>query len=216
MNGVYDPLCLAAPITIKLRAAFRELFRHQSPIKWDCPLPPGTSQELWFDLLQMLVCAKNITFYRCTKPSNSVGASQIVCFIDGSDVAFAAVIYIRWLLSDGTVFVSLLCAKTRVTPLQRISTPRSELNNAVLGARLLLSCLRSLSQSDIIPEKVWFFECILASLGKVYATFGEYFGNRLGEIMDTYAKIEQLTKSDIQLMHVHSQDNAADIAKRLD
>ena len=145
--------------------------------------------------------------------------SQIVCFFDGSDVAFAASIYIRWVLSNGSVDVSLLCAKTRVTPLQRISTPRSELNGAVIGSRLLLSCVRSLSQSDVIPEKIWFIgdsECTLASLEKVDAAFGEYFGNRVGEVMDTHAKIEQLTHTDIQLVHVHSQDNAADRATRLD
>ena len=102
-----------------------------------------------------------------------------------------------------------------MTPLQRISTPRSELNGAVIGSRLLLSCVRSLSQSDVIPEKIWFIgdsECTLASLEKVDAAFGEYFGNRVGEVMDTHAKIEQLTHTDIQIVHIHSQDNAAESA----
>ena len=70
--------------------------------------------------------------------------------------------------------VSLLCAKTRVTPLQRISTPRSELNGAVIASRLLLSCIRSLLQSSIIPENVWFIgdsECTLASLEKIDAAW---------------------------------------------
>ena len=144
---------------------------------------------------------------------------KIVCFFDGSDVAFAASIYKRWVLSNGSVDVSLLCAKTGVTPLQRISTPRSKLNGAVIGLRLLLSCVCSLSQSDVIPENIWFIgdsKCTLASLEKVDAAFGEYFGNRVGEVMDTHAKIEQLTHTDIQLVHVHSQDNAADRATCLD
>ena len=88
--------------------------------------------------------------------------------------------------------MSLLCAKTRVTPLQKISTPRSELNGAVIGARLLLSCLCRLSKSDIIPEKAWCIgdsQCTLASLEKVDGVFGEYFENHVGEIMDTYAKL---------------------------
>ena len=59
-----------------------------------------------------------------------------MCYFDGSDDVFAAVIYIRWKLSDGTVSVSLLCDKPKVTPSKRISTPRSELNGAVIASRL--------------------------------------------------------------------------------
>ena len=105
------------------------------------------------------------------------------------------------MLPDCTVQVSLICAKSRVTPLLRLSTPRSELNGAVLAVRLLLSCLRSLSQSGIVPEQVWFIgdsECTLACLEKVNAAFGEYFGNRVGEITDTLAKIEQLIQSNLE------------------
>ena len=118
VNGVYDPLGLVAPITIRLRAAFRDLFRSGSAIEWDTPLPPGPSQTLWLSLIQMLVCAGKITFHRNTKPHNAVGKSRLISFFDRSDVAFAATIYIRWTLADGLVQVSLLCAKTRVTPLQ--------------------------------------------------------------------------------------------------
>ena len=47
------------------------------------------------------------------------------------------------------------------------------------------------------------------------AALGEYFGNRVGEIMDTLAKIEQLIQSTVLLVHVRSQDNAADRATML-
>ena len=38
VNGVYDPLGLVAPITIRLRAAFPDLFRSDSAIERDTPL----------------------------------------------------------------------------------------------------------------------------------------------------------------------------------
>ena len=66
--------------------------------------------------------------------------------------------------------------------MQRISTPRSQLNDAVIGSQLQLSCVRGLSQSDIKPENIWFIgdsECTLACLEKVDAAFGEYFGNHV-------------------------------------
>ena len=140
---------------------------------------------------------------------------------DGSDLAFAAVIYVRWVLSDESVYVTLLCAKSRVTPLQRISTPRSELNGAVIAVRLLISCLHSLAQTGVIPERVWMIgdsECTLASVEKVNAAFGEYYGNRVGEITDGQSRIEQYCPLGYngEWWHISSHNNAADIATRID
>ena len=42
--------------------------------------------------------------------------------------------------------------------------------------------------------RVWFIvdsECTLACLEKVNAPFGEFFGNRVGEVQDNQAKTEQ-------------------------
>ena len=80
MNGVYDPLGLVAPVTTRLRVAFRDLFRNGSSIEWDSPLPPGTSQSLWLHLIEMLVSAGKVTFYSSTKPANAIGQSQVICF----------------------------------------------------------------------------------------------------------------------------------------
>ena len=107
---------------------------------------------------------------------------------------FAAAIYIRWTLADDSIHVSLLCAKPRVTPSKRISTPRSELNGAVLASRLALSSANSLTNAGISIGRLWFIgdsECILACLEKTNCAFGEYFGNRVGEILDTQAQIEK-------------------------
>ena len=58
----------------------------------------------------------------------------------------------------------------------------------------MFSTLRSLSPADEIPERVWIIrdsECTLASIEIVSAAVGEYFGNRISEILDNQAKIEQ-------------------------
>lgn len=47
-------------------------------------------------------------------------------FADASERAYAAVLYLRT-ISGGNVSVSLLLAKTRVTPLRRRSVPQLEL-----------------------------------------------------------------------------------------
>ena len=110
----------------------------------------------------------------------------MICYFDGSDVAFAAVIYVRWEMADGSVVVNLMGSKAKVTPLERMSTPRSELNGAVLAARLAASTVNCLATAGDTPERVWFLgdsECTLASLENVSTAYGEYFGNRIGEVV---------------------------------
>ena len=158
INSVYDPLGLIAPITIRLRLGFRNLFASTESISWDAPLMPGPDQDCWLSLIQMLIHSDRITFRRCTQPADAIGSGQLICFFDGSNEAFATVIYVRWQLTDGTVDVSLLCAKPKVTPLKRISTPRSELNGAVIAARLAHSAVRSLCAADVPLQRLWFID----------------------------------------------------------
>ena len=83
-----------APITIRLRITFRNVFRSVVNLNWDTPLP-NDHQSGWLDLIRMLVNAEGITFNRSLKPANTVAACQLICYFDGLDDAFAAAIYIR-------------------------------------------------------------------------------------------------------------------------
>ena len=105
VNSLYDPLGLVAPVTIKLRIAFRDVFRSTLNLNWDTPIPKGKDQNCWLDLIRMLIDSPEITFNRCVKPSQAVGPCQLICFFDGSDDAFAAAIYIRWTLADDSTHV---------------------------------------------------------------------------------------------------------------
>ena len=60
---------------------------------------------------------------------------------------------------------------------------------------LALSSVTSLTNANIPMKRIWFIgdsECILACLEKTNCALGEYFGNRVGEILDTQAKIERM------------------------
>ena len=108
-----------------------------------------------------------------------------------------------------------------MTPSKRISTPRSELNGAFLASRLALSSVTSLTNANIPIKRIWFIgdsECILACLEKTNCAFGEYFGNRVGEILDTQAKIERMCPvgKNGEWWHTSSSNNAADQATRSD
>ena len=54
---------------------------------------PSADQEIWYKLIEMLVKSKSIPFPTATRPHNVSGKSQMVCFFDGSDVAYASVTF---------------------------------------------------------------------------------------------------------------------------
>ena len=220
INGIFDILGLCSPFTVRLKAAFRDLFGIEPRLEWDDELPPEHT-EVWLPLLHMMAATKEVAFPRATRSPNAIGQCTLICFFDGSDDAYGAVLYARWELTDGSVSVILVGSKPRVTPLKPISTPRSEANGAVLACRLVLSTVRSWAVSGDIPERVWFVgdsECTLASIEKVNSPFGEYFGNRMGEIHDNQAKIEQICPvgENGEWWHTESKNNGADIATRLE
>ena len=82
---------------------------------------------------------------RCARPKKTIGPPILVIFTDGSSTAFGAVTYVvyeavseagPWAEDLGQkrqFAASLLLTKARVAPLAGITTPRSEMNEAVLG-----------------------------------------------------------------------------------
>ncbi|GBM06120.1 hypothetical protein AVEN_265178-1 [Araneus ventricosus] len=58
--------------------------------------------------------------------------------------AYGCAVYIRSLFTSGEIKVSLLCSKSRVTPIKEVSIPRLELSAAELPSRLIVKVLSSL------------------------------------------------------------------------
>ena len=127
INKPHDLLGLLSPITIRLMVAYRDLFRIEPALDWDDEIPLKDKAE-WIQLLHIFSDVSTVTFPRATKPKSAVGKPDIVGYFDGSDNAYAAVVYLRWILSDGSIDVVLAGSKAKVTPLKRIGTPRSEVN----------------------------------------------------------------------------------------
>lgn len=53
----------------------------------------------------------------------------------------AAVIYVRVSTEGGEIMTRLVCSKTKIAPIKRLSIPRLELTAALLLARLLTNTL---------------------------------------------------------------------------
>ena len=202
-----------------MKVAYRDLFRLEPELGWDDEIPQ-TEKVKWLQLLRQFQEVSNVSFPRSTKPERAVGSPEVVGYFDGSDDAYAAVVYFRWQLEDSSVAVRLAGSKARVTPLKRISTPRSELNGAVLLSRLALSTIKACVESGTTPTKVWLLgdsECTLSSLEKTGGAFGEYFGNRVGEVLDNQARIQEYCEVGVkgEWYRVLSADNPADQPTRM-
>ena len=220
-NGQYDMMGMVTPVLIKLSASMRELFVDKFGLSWDTPLPDKLN-AVWLGYIRELVEAGEFEFRRCVRPVGVVKQFWLVVFFDGSDQAFAAVIYCRWEMDDGQVIVSLLCSKARIVPLHRISTPRSELNGAVIAVRLAWTVVQAMELEEK-PSKILFggdSETVLAAREKGCGALGEYFGNRIGECWDLQSKIAEIVPVGIaeqgEWYHMPSKENAADKPSRLD
>ena len=116
----------------------------------------------WTKILRTFHEVSDIKFSRSTKPKQAVDSPKMEGYFDSPDDAYAAVIYLRSVLEDG----NLTCSKTKVAPLKHISTPRSELNGAVLLSRLLLFYIKFCNKGNLKPSKIWILgdsKCTLVS-----------------------------------------------------
>ena len=134
INTCHDPLGLLVPITVQLKIQMRDLFSKELNLDWDTALPHDIKVE-WIRLFQLLKQVEGLTFKRTVRPEQAVGNPELVLYWDASDEAMCAAAYMLW-QTKGEPECNLLCAKSRVAPLNRISTPRAEMQSAVLSVRL--------------------------------------------------------------------------------
>lgn len=133
INKIFDPLGLAAALLIRAKIGLQDLWR--TKLGWDEPLS-AADQKRWQRLLEELDELKSVEFPRCVMPVDlSANAPMLCIFSDASEEAFGACAYLRWEKGDGAE-TKLLCAKSRVAPLKKLTIPKLELQGAVLASRL--------------------------------------------------------------------------------
>ena len=181
---IFDPLGLVCCFTITFKLMLRVIVQHE--LGWDEPLPT-TLQVSWRKWIQEAIQAAPLNFPRSLMVPGVVGRPELCLFWDGSDVAYAGCIYIRWKLEDGTWWTTLVTSKSRVTPQAGCTTPRSELNGLVLLARLADKVVKGLSQSPIRITIMGDSTCTISACQVNCSSLKPYFSNRVMEILSLIA-----------------------------
>ena len=177
--GIYDPLGLLSPLVLQAKLLLRQTW--QGKLSWDEVLSESMVKN-WKAFFVSLFEAAKIEFDRCLTPDSAVGKPQLIILSDGSEEAYGCAAYIRWELEDGTFWCTLIMAKSRIAPINRVSIPQMELNGAVINKRIR-DVITSESRFEF--EKVHQLvdsETVLCQLYKVAHKFHVFEGVRIGEI----------------------------------
>ncbi|KAL0853130.1 hypothetical protein ABMA27_012894 [Loxostege sticticalis] len=205
IGKIFDPLGLIGPIVVKTKLFMQEVWK--SKVNWDSPLPPNLLVE-WAKILKDLKEMGTIQIPRAVLNRPNVESVELVGFSDASQHAIGCCLFLRALSGNGEVQVNLLCAKSRVAPLNRkLTIPNLELNGAHLLAELSSKVFKSLL--DRYPKiKVILYtdsQIVLAWLSSDNVK-GTYVSNRVRDI--------KILTEDFAWSHIKGVDNPADILTR--
>lgn len=200
---IFDPLGLLGPIVIVAKLIMQHLW--QAGIGWDEAVPQDIYTR-WIKFQEELPLINKFRIPRHVLPVEASISIELHGFSDASEQSYGAAIYVRCQDSDGSYTTTLLCAKSRVAPVKKITLPRLEL----CGALLLAHLFKKVKASIILQfHKIYFWCDSTITLAWIKSSSGKwktFVANRVSEIQDL---------TDIQDWHyVCSKENPADLLTR--
>ncbi|XP_062556798.1 uncharacterized protein LOC134221624 [Armigeres subalbatus] len=142
--SLYDPVGLIAPIIVAAKILMQQLWLLN--VAWDDALPEHIVKK-WHLLYDSLKHLHELRINRWTFGHQQPVAVEIHGFSDASMLAYGACIYVKTVDISGNACTRLLCAKSRVAPLKKMTLPRLELCAAVLLSELLTKVLVSVAMN---------------------------------------------------------------------
>ena len=193
------------PVGVSARIIFQELCVEK--VEWDESLADEKHKQ-WEEWLKDLANVKEISVPRCMFEgyAGEVLNCQLHGFADASKRAYCAIVFLVCTTAND-IHTTLLCAKSQITPLKELTTPRLELLSARILATMMDTDLRALL-SEVKTDKVHYW---LDSKTNLYwiANNGEckqFVQHRANEILLLSRKEDR--------GHVAGAENPADLGSR--
>ncbi|XP_077280518.1 uncharacterized protein LOC143907549 [Temnothorax americanus] len=200
---LYDPLGWVTPVTITAKIFMQHLWRAR--LAWDDAIPE-TLRPKWRELYSRLSYLSSLQIPRWTGLRADNLRAEIHGFADASNVAYAAVVYLKVVSASGEITVTLLAGKSKVAPFQPLSVPRLELSAALLLARLIHFIRESFDLARL-PYHCWTdAKIVLAWLKQHPSRWKTFIANRVAKIQSLLPRAEW--------RHVPTEDNPADCGSR--
>ena len=178
----FDVLGWFSPSTIKVKILLQHLWEQK--IDWDDPVPTSI-YDTWFQWRSELPLLAEKLISRCYfHKSSRVNSLELHGFCDASELAYAAVVYLRLNDSHNNAQISLVISKSKVAPIKRLTIPRLELCGAYLLAQLLHHVMQVL-EVPLSNVYAWTDSTIVLNwLDGSPKRFKTYVGNRISSIME--------------------------------
>ena len=203
----YDPIGILTPITIRFKCLMQEAC--ELKFSWDDEVHDNLATK-WKKLLNDCTKLKPFVIernYLVHRNLCDVIDMQLHGFSDASGKAYACVIYLRVLFTNGDILTSFIASKTRVAPMKKVSIPRLELMACLILSRLMKVVIESVT--DYVIHGVYFWtdntDCIhwINNRSKVWSRFVQ---NRVTEIRDNIPEVS--------FTFCPGEENPADIPSR--
>ena len=218
VNSQYDPMGLICPILIILKINLRDLFGPGVTLGWDDALP-SELHEKWISVLSMFIRMGEIVVDRAVRPEGVEDVPELIGFADGSLMAYACAIYVRWKkvkksqTDPDRYFVRLVCGKARVTSAKGTTTPRSEISGYLILVRLLKVVLNAMDEKPSRITTAVGSQCTISALEKAGGLLAPYFASRVSEALGILSELGEHAILD-PVQHVPGILNPADIPTR--
>lgn len=205
VSNLYDPLGFIPPVTIQGKIILRNLVSETT----DCDeILSNDFREQWEKWKDSLKACEDLMISRTLVPASLLHAARVKLhtFSDASELAIAAVSYVRVVSKDGSRHTGFVMGKAKVAPKHGTTIPRLELCAAVLAVEVAESIQRNLDHPLYNLQFYSDSKVVLGYINNQTRRFYVYMANR----------VQRIRKSTIpeQWKYVPTQKNPADLATR--
>ena len=200
----FDVFGWFAPAVITVKILLQRVWEEK--VEWDEPVP-SSIYDIWKRWRSELIMLSTKHVPRCYFPKDRrITNTEIHGFADASERAYAAVVYLRMVDTEGEVHTSIVISKTKVAPIKRITIPRLELCGAHLLSQLI-SHVRVILSIPLSKVVAWTDSTVVLHwlTGNPHR-FKTFVGNRISDIIDMVPPNHW--------KHVNGCHNPADCASR--